>query len=394
MSKPRSDALTEALSNMLGTQPFFAVLTFNLLDLQESETFPDGMPCMTAATNGKTVYINPTFFKKLSVPERVFVLAHEVTHVILQHPQRMKSYQDLGFGPDMKPWQAMRYNKAADYVINSYLNELGVGKQPLNTLLNGQYGKNDLVDDVYCALPEEEDDPNGGGQGWDQHLPADEGDTEGPGKAEIQLAVAMAAGAQKAAGKIPGGLHRLIDDIIDPEIPWEQYLERSIICLYGSEEASWARVNRRRLAVSPHVPWPGRVGNRAGGIALEIDTSGSIGQAELNKFLGVTSGILKSVMPEMVYAMYVDSELFNDEVIEIDDVADLDNLKAKAGGGGGTDMTVVFREIEERQLDVEAVIILTDGHTPFGTESEIPTIWCITSDVKAPWGTTINVKLD
>lgn len=392
MSKPRSDALVEALSAMINQQPFFAVLTFNLLDLHEGEHFPDGMPCMTAATNGKTVYINPTFFKKLTVPERVFVLAHEVTHVILQHPQRMKSYQDLGFGPDMKVWQSMRYNKAADYVINSYLNELHVGKQPLNTLLNGQYGKDDLVDDVYCALPEEEDDPNGGG--WDQHLPADESGTEGPGKAEIQRAVAMGAGAAKAQGTIPGGLQRLIDEIIDPEIPWDQYLERTIVCLYGSEEASWARVNRRRLAVSPHVPWPGRVGNRAGGIALEIDTSGSIGPEELNKFLGVTSGILKSVMPEMVYAMYVDSKLFNDEVIEIDDVSQLDQLKAKAGGGGGTDMTVVFQVIEDRQLDVEAVIILTDGYTPFGEDCGIPTIWCITTDVVAPWGTTIHCKLD
>jgi predicted metal-dependent peptidase len=290
----------------------------------------------------------------------------------------------------------MRFNKAADYVINSYLVELGVGHQPLDTLLNAQYGKDDLVDDVYCKLPEEDEDGKGGGgggkDGWDQHIPGD-GEADGPGKAEIQRAVAMAAGAAKAQGKLPGALQRLVDEIIDPEIPWQDYLERTIVCMYGNEEASWARVNRRRLAVAPHVPWPGRAGNQAGNIALEIDTSGSIGQAELNTFLGVVKGVLSSVMPEKIYAMYVDSELFGD-VIEIDDVMDLDNLKAKAGGGGGTDMTVVFREIEARELDVEAVIVLTDGYTPFGEDCGIPTVWCITSpDIKAPWGTTINVKL-
>jgi predicted metal-dependent peptidase len=396
-SKPRSQELTEALSALINQQPFFAVLTFNLLEIHECETFPDGVTaCKTAATDGRNLFINPKFFKKLTVLERVFVLAHEVTHVILQHPGRMKGYIDLGFGPDMKPWQSMRFNKAADYVINSYLVELGVGHQPLDTLLNAQYGKDDLVDDVYCKLPEEDEDGKGGGgggkDGWDQHIPGD-GEADGPGKAEIQRAVAMAAGAAKAQGKLPGALQRLVDEIIDPEIPWQDYLERTIVCMYGNEEASWARVNRRRLAVAPHVPWPGRAGNQAGNIALEIDTSGSIGQAELNTFLGVVKGVLSSVMPEKIYAMYVDSELFGD-VIEIDDVMDLDNLKAKAGGGGGTDMTVVFREIEARELDVEAVIVLTDGYTPFGEDCGIPTVWCITSpDIKAPWGTTINVKL-
>lgn len=390
----RSDELVEALSCMINQQPFFAVLTFNLLELQECENFPNGMPCETAATNGKTVYINPKFFKRLTVQERVFVLAHEVTHVILQHPQRGKGYSDMGFGPDMKPWQHKRFNHAADYVINSYLNDLKVGAQPLGTLLNGQYGKDDLVDDVYCKLPEEEDDDE---DGWDQHLDADSPEIDGTQKAEIQRNVAMAAASAKAAGNLPAGLQRLIDEILDPEIPWEQYLERTIMCMYGNDEQSWARVNRRRLAVAPHVPWPGRVGNRCGNLALEIDTSGSIGQETLTKFLGIFSGILKSVMPETVYCMYVDAALHNDEVIEVQDLSDLEHLKSRAGGGGGTDMTVVFKEIEKRDLEVEAVVVLTDGYTPFGEDVGIPTVWCIVGDddekITAPWGTTVHVKL-
>jgi lysozyme family protein len=56
-------------------------------------------------------------------------------------------------------------------------------------------------------------------------------------------------------------------------------------------------------------------------------------------------------------------------------------------------MTVVFREIEKRELPVEYVIVLTDGYTPFGEDPGIPTIWCITTDVVAPWGETVHVKL-
>lgn len=398
MSQPRSSELTEALSALINMQPFFAVLMFNLLEVVECKTFPGTtQENKTAATDSKRLYVNPDFFKKLTVQERVFVLAHEITHVILQHPERMKGYMDIGFGPDMKPWQGMRFNKAADYVINSYLNELKVGRQPLGSLLNGQYGKDDLVDDVYCKLPEEEDEDGSGqgnGQGgWDQHLPADPNNA--PTKAEVQRAVAMAAGAQKAMGSMPAGLQRLVDEILDPEISWEDHLERTIVCLYGNDEASWSRVNRRRLAVAPHVPWPGRVGNRCGNLAIEIDSSGSVSNDELKIFMGCVRGVLQQVMPEKIYAMYVDSRLYNDEVIELDDVNDVTTLQQKSGGGGGTDMTVVFREIEERQLDVEAILILTDGGTPFGEDTlGIPTIWCITApDIVAPWGETIHVKL-
>lgn len=385
----RSPELTEALSAFINQQPFFAVLLFNLLEIVETEDMP------TACTNGRQVKINPKYFKSLTVPERVFVLAHEVTHVILQHPNRMKLYHDMGFGPDLKPWSGKKFNHAADYVINSYLNDLKIGRQPLNTLLNGQYGKDDLVDDVYCKLPDEEEDPDdpNGGDGWDIHEEAD-GENPGPGKAEIQRAVKMGEAAQKSMGTLPAGMKRLIDSICDAQIPWQDHLARTIITIHGSEEASWARPNRRKLAVAPHVYWPGRVGNRAGNVALEIDTSGSVSDREQSIFMGETRGILMDVRPAKIYAMFVDSELYNDEVVELDGPEDMDTLVAKAGGGGGTDMTVVFSEIEKRELDVEYVIVLTDGCTPFGEDCGIPTIWCITNpEIVAPWGTTVHVKI-
>lgn len=402
MTQQRSPELVEALSALIGQQPFFAVLAFNLLEIHECETLPNGITALpTAATDGRGLYFNPKFMKTLTVPERIFVIAHEITHVIMQHPQRMKLYRDLGFGPDMNPWNQMKFNQAADYVINSYLNDMKVGRQPLNTLLNGQYGKDDLVDDVYCKLPDPpEDDGQGNGNGpggWDTHM---EGAADGsgsdttPGKAEIQRAVKMGEAAAKAMGKMPAGLKRLIDEICEPQVSWKDILERKIMTLYGNDETSWARVNRRRLAVSPHIPWPGRMGLKSGPIAIEIDTSGSIGDKELNVFLGEVKGVLEGARPEKIYAMYVDSQLFNDEVVELDDPSDLGTLKQKAGGGGGTDMTVVFREVEQRQLDVDYVIVLTDGHTPFGDDCGIPTIWCITTpDIVAPWGDSVHVKL-
>jgi predicted metal-dependent peptidase len=388
MAQARSTELTEALSAFINQSPFFAVLLFNLLDIQETETIP------TAATDGKRVLVNPKFFKSLSVPERVFVLAHEVSHVILEHPNRMKLYIDLGYGPDLKDFSPVKWNYAGDYIINDWLNDIGVGKQPLGTLLNGQYGKDDLLDDVYLKLP---DPPPEDGSGWDTHMPAsNDPSQQGPGKAEIERAVKMGAAAEAAArkdGRLPAALQRLVDSICEVQVPWQEHLAKTIISMYGNDEATWAKPNRRKLAAPPHIYWPGRCGRRAGNIAVELDASGSSSEKAMGLFCSEVGGILDQVHPEKIYAMWVDSELFNDEVIELDSPDDLATLQQKAGGGGGTDMTVVFREIEKRELPVEYVIVLTDGYTPFGEDPGIPTIWCITTDVVAPWGETVHVKL-
>ena len=61
----RSNELTEAISALTVQQPFFTVLLFDLLTVEETDILP------TAATDGKKIYVNPEFFKSISVPERM-----------------------------------------------------------------------------------------------------------------------------------------------------------------------------------------------------------------------------------------------------------------------------------------------------------------------------------
>lgn len=390
MSKARSNELVEALSALIEQQPFFAVLLLDLLEVVETETLPSGRPLPTACTDGARIMVNPAFFKTLSVQERIFVLAHEVTHVILQHPPRMRLYHDLGYGPDLKPFSNGRFNKAADYVINSYLTELKVGKQPLNSLSNPHITSADLVDEVYLKVPDDPDKPDGGG--WDTHEPQAT-DADAPEKGTIQRAVKSAANAQKSMGKLPGGLQRLIDEICEPQVTWTDHLRRTITTAHGTDQQTWCRPNRRKLAVAPHIYWPGRNGTATGEIAVEVDCSGSIGEADLKVFMGEVHGVLMDCRPQKIHLGYVDTELFNDEIHEITDPNDLLEVAQKAGGGGGTNLPIFFQILKDRGIEVEYRIVLTDGYTPFDEDDGIPTIWCITSDIVAPWGETVHVKL-
>lgn len=377
----RSYELTEAVATLIHRQPFYAVLLLDLLELEETDAIP------TAATDAKKLMVNPKWFKEKcrNVDERVFVLAHEILHVIMHHPTRLKYYMDLGFGPDLKKFSKGKANHAMDYVINDTLIHDGVGKPPIGALINPQFDRTMIWDEVYEQLPDEDDNDDS----MDEHVPGDPGNT--PTKAEIQRAVQSAAQAAKAQGKLPAGLQRLVDEICDPQVPWQDHLRRAVATLSGRDTQTWAKPNRRRLAAPPHVYWPGRMGMQAGTILSINDTSGSVSDKEQSHFFGELHSILSDLQPEMLYVMFVDAEVCGTH--ELHDVNDLIGLKSQVKGGGGTDMTAGFRAIDSLPLKPATVIVFTDGYTPFGEDTGIPTIWCITSDVKAPWGVTVHVKV-
>ncbi len=68
----------------------------------------------TACTDGKGIYINPNFFKKITDREKTAVLAHEIMHIKFDHLRRMKDRE--GNMRDSKLW-----NIATDAIINENL---------------------------------------------------------------------------------------------------------------------------------------------------------------------------------------------------------------------------------------------------------------------------------
>lgn len=377
----RSYELTEAIATLIHKQPFYAVLLLDLLEIVETEGVK------TAATDGKQLKVNADWFKNKcrNVDERVFVLAHEILHVILQHPQRLKYYLDLGMGPDLKPFKKGKANHAMDYIINDTLINDSVGKPPIGALINPQFDRTMIWDEVYEQLPDEDDNDDE----MDEHEPGDP--SNAPTKSQIQRAVQSAASAAKAQGKLPAGLQRMVDEICDPQVPWTDHLKRAVATLSGRDTQTWAKPNRRRLAAPPHVYWPGQMGMHAGCVLSINDTSGSVSDKEQSQFFGELHAILSDLSPEMVYVMFVDAEVHG--IHELHDVNDLIGLRSEVKGGGGTDMTVGFKAIDQLAVKPSTVIVFTDGYTPFGEDTGIPTIWCITSDVVAPWGVTVNVKI-
>ena len=97
----------EALrTRMLVKYPFFGSIIANV-KFKEANVTSHGMP--TAATNGKTVFVNPKVTELYDEDELFFMLCHEICHIAFDHILRSE-------GKIMRIW-----NKATDAVINQFL---------------------------------------------------------------------------------------------------------------------------------------------------------------------------------------------------------------------------------------------------------------------------------
>ena len=100
-----SDELTETLSNLVAQQPFFATYLYNNMELGEN---PD---ISTARTNGTRIEVNPEWFGSKPIQQRVFIMAHEIMHGILDHMGRDALYIKRGFGPDLRLVAGLRVER-------------------------------------------------------------------------------------------------------------------------------------------------------------------------------------------------------------------------------------------------------------------------------------------
>jgi predicted metal-dependent peptidase len=73
----------------------------------------------TQATDGRDLLINPQFTYNLNFSQKVFVLAHEIMHCVLNHMRRAKD----------KGWSISNANIPADYECNITLAKEGSGLQ-------------------------------------------------------------------------------------------------------------------------------------------------------------------------------------------------------------------------------------------------------------------------
>jgi predicted metal-dependent peptidase len=362
--------LDRAKVQLVTQHPFFASILLNR-PLVEDRTLKTAGVCQRGI-----IYYNPEWLESRSVDEIVFVLAHEVMHVVGQHALRRGSRQHT------------RWNYAGDAWINDILKEANVGDQ-MDGVVDMPGSKDKTTDEIYNSLPEMPDGNGPGGIGDDildrgGPLSAEE---EGELETGIKVQVAQAAQAAKMQGKMSGPLAKIVAEIIDPPTPWYDILERYMTSFVRGD-ITWNRPNRRFKDV--YLPSYGKVA-QMGPVVIEIDVSGSISQQELKYYNGHLQRIVEQCNPEVVHVLYTDTR-----VAKHVEFPRGEDFALEFYSGGGTDMEAGFKFVDTHGIDPEVFVCLTDGYTDFNIANapSYPVVWCISSDIKAPYGDTIHFTLD
>lgn len=362
--------LDKAKVAIVTQHPFFASI------LMKRKLIPDNTIPTAAVDQRGQIYYNEKFVESLSVDELVFVLAHEVGHVIGQHASRRGARHP-------KKW-----NMAGDAWINDMLKDAGIG-QFIDGCVNMPGSKDETVDEIYNKLPDMPDGSGPGGTGDDliergTPLTAEEADRI---DAETRVEIAQAAQAAKMQGKLPGAIAKIVAELIDTHTPWYDILERHMTNMTRGEY-SWARPNRRFSDV--YLPSTGKV-FEMGEVVIQVDISGSISAKELAHYNGHMKSIMELCSPERIHVLYVDTGVCKHDVFERGE-----EFSLQFYSGGGTNMEAGFTYLEEQGIEPEAFVCLTDGYTDFNESSKpaYPVIWCISSDIKAPYGENVHFTLE
>lgn len=395
---PVETKIKQARIKLLFSQPFFGTLIMHLPLVDAT----DAGWCPTAAVDGKYIYYNRDFFGKLDVDEIQFVLCHEVLHVAFDHFGR-RSHRD----PE---W----WNMANDYVINGTLIKDKIGKMPTervpveDTDTSGKKSTRQrvgLYDEKYVGWTSEavyddlEKRKVKKELTLDVHINAGkDGKNSGKGipieisdealkklKEEMKGKVLQAANA--AAGKMPAGLRRLIDDLVEPKVNWRDLLKQSIqSCI--TDDFTWMKPNRKHMNSGIFLPTLDK--DETIELEIAIDMSGSISDAMGKDFLSEVVGIMNMYADFKIGILTFDTRVYNHQVFTKDTMDDI--FKYKLGGGGGTDFDCFWNHWKQEQIEPKLAVVFTDGfpYGSWGPDGYCDTLWVITEGaktrVKPPFG--------
>jgi predicted metal-dependent peptidase len=340
---------------------------------------------------------HPTFVTSLTDQELRFLILHEAVHAAAKH---LTMWRRL--------WERDRRltNIAADYFVNGALVDMdkgegfikmpsvGIQPDPKYRGWNVEQIFNDLLNNPSKAKGKGQGSGDGAGDGetmdshdWEaaQEVPKEVQEARAQ---EIDRALRQGEMLAKKMGKGAGNSDGVIGELLKPKVDWREQLREFVQqqCA-GRDESTWRRPNRRYLG--DNVYMPSSISESVGPLVIGFDTSGScFDSGTVTRFVSELQAIVDTVSPEGVWVLYCDATVqgathFPDGVISIA------NITPK--GGGGTDLTRMFDWVHSNHVPVQAMIIFTDGETPYGPPPPYPVLWAMTGRTQAPFGTNIFI---
>ena len=389
------EKLVTARIALLLKAPFFGNLATRL-ELINADSW-----CPTAATDGRKFYYNSEFIKSLPQKQIEFLVGHEVLHAVYDH---------MGRRGDRDP---RLWNIADDYCVNQDLIDQHIGDFIPVGLHDEKY-KGMSAEEVYDDLYENAEkisiddlldkviDEHLDGEGDDGE--EQEGQSKGSGrpklseqekkeiKEEMKDAVLQAANAS-GADKLPSGVRRLINQLTNPQLNWRELIQQQIQSQVKSDY-SWMRPSRRGWHMDSVLP--GTDLAETIDVCIAIDTSGSMGDGQLQDLLSEVKGIMESYDDFKLRVWTFDTEVFGMQEFTPDNAEEINQYEMQ--GGGGTDFTANWEFMKENDIQPKLFIMFTDGWPwdSWGDPDYCDTLFIIHGgrDIEAPFGVTAHYTFE
>ncbi|MBA9004961.1 vWA domain-containing protein [Thermomonospora cellulosilytica] len=314
-------------------------------------------------------YVSPAFVARCEVAELAGVWIHEVAHLLRDHHGRADRL------PAAAQRDRHRINVAQDCEINDDL--LGDRLElPAGRVTPGDFGlpPGRLFEEYLPGIPQGPPPHDCGSGAHGRPTPwEDPGAAPKVGEVEAQALRRQTAEAmrahERARGTLPAGWRRWAEQVLEPVVDWRQVLRgairEAVAWAGGAVDYTYRRPSRRTAAMRGVVlpslrrPLP-RVG-------VVIDTSGSMGDAQLAAALAEVTGVLREVgvRGNRVAVLACDADV--QAVTRICSAGQVGQVEL--GGGGGTDMRVAITAALAMPERPQILVVLTDGYTPWPAES-------------------------
>jgi len=391
------EAILTAKITLVRYHPFYAVPVMHCRFIQAvvqaaqeavtTSTFiPDGSVDRIGINRYGEIRYNPAWVLTLARDTLPGLLCHEVMHVMLMH---------FIFHP---PKHQLVWNIAEDIKIN-HLILMGSqfklppdGYMPTNNACEIpmiQYTVNNIqeksceqiFDEILPKFLEKGIDTSGSDRSGEGDMCIDSHDRtsragEGAGKDAQSQEAALAKEAAELSdkwkqvmanavtlarqqGKMPAGMEKLVEDILEPKLNW-----RDMLYKYVTEKIpfdyTWGRRNNKSLAHGIYLP--ATKGEHLDMIG-HLDSSGSIlndAPVLLAELKGILSGFDNVSMTMIVCDAKVQG-VYDLKSTDVDDI--MAAMDGSIKGGGGTSHEPVVRWIEENMPDARVFVTLTDGYS-------------------------------
>jgi predicted metal-dependent peptidase len=407
MSDEIETKLSAACTRLILDRPFIGALVLRL-----PMKAADPKWCATIGTDARHFYYNPEYIDSLTLEQTQFALAHEAMHCALSHFARREHRVqhrwdiacDLAINPilikeGMTPVPGALYNIGYEGMMAEEIYPLVKDNDEEQThdqhLYSDEQSSSSPSQGGQGSQPEDKDtdsDDAGGGGIGDEGEETTTGEPQPLSDAEkeqlsVQWRQRLAGAAQQAmqAGKLGGSLRRLVDHLLQPQLPWRMLLARYMTAS-SRDDYSYMRPSRREgEAIFPSLR------SAQTDILVVLDTSGSIRKTEMQEFVSEIDAI-KGQVRARITLHACDAEL-SDAGPWVYEPWEEFSLPDTIRGGGGTRFTPVFEWAEAQGSAPDLLVYFTDAEGEFPKmEPRFPVIWLVKGRGEIPWGQRIQLN--